>query len=164
MRLARCYARERYRGMPGPYLFLAGPTARDEHGPRWRDEAIQHLERISEGIGLGTVIIPEDEDFGNFDDANMDAQVDWEWETLDAADAVLFWVPRSMDLLPGLTTNVEFGMYADSKKVVLGYPPAAEHCGYLKRLAVRYKVPVSHDLATTCIAGATLARARYNLR
>lgn len=150
----RVYAREPFVG-PRPWVFLAGPTPRNADTPTWRDQA---KELYPDSVG--TYIIPEDEDFGSFDVAKMDEQVAWEWEGLDLADSILFWVPRNMDTLPGMTTNVEFGMYAASGKCVLGFPEEAEHCGYMERLAHRYGMTVTHTLWRTVMFSIGLAQQR----
>lgn len=71
---------------------------------------------------------------------NYDAQVDWEWEALNQATAVAFWVPRELGAMPAFTTNVEFGYLVSSGKAVLGAPEGASKMGYLKRLAARHGV------------------------
>lgn len=172
MTLKRNYAREvrgnagidrkgNVTGHPRPWIFLAGPTPRDGTIERWRSQALLILEHHALERNLGTVLIPEDEDFENFDPVTIDGQVDWEWKGLAAADAILFWVPRNMETLPGLTTNVEFGMQAKSRKVVLGYPEDAEHCGYLDRIARKEHMLVTHDLPTACAYTVALAFTRH---
>lgn len=107
-------------------LFLAGPSPRDSFHPNWRPEALKLLE----GMGYdGVVFVPLAEDGGWCQDKEV--QYAWEKKYLDAADQIVFWVPRNMGTLPGLTTNVEFGMYYDSGRVVLGYPSDAPHMNYL---------------------------------
>lgn len=152
------YAREPfgYR-LPRPWVFLAGPTCRnleDYLTYGWRAEAVRIFDTKR---FTGTLIIPEDEDFGSFAPENFDSQVTWEWDGLDKANSIMFWVPRHMDKLPGMTTNVEFGMYAASGKVVLGYPSHAENMSYMTRLAHRYSAPVRYDLADT--VSASIAKA-----
>lgn len=143
---------------PRPYIFLAGPTPRDRMVVKsWRPEACALLDTM---LPEGTIIIPEDEGVGEYDPTKGD-QVAWEWEGLEAADCVMFWVCRNMQTLPGLTTNVEYGMLADSGKIVLGYPSEAEHLGYLDRLAERYDVPTLSDLRTTCAFAAAMAHINY---
>jgi hypothetical protein len=84
---------------------------------------------------------------------SYDGQVQWETDALTAATCILFWVPR--DLSPdasgyprmgALTTNVEFGIWLRSGKVVLGFPPWARKMAYLEWHARREGVPVFHDL------------------
>lgn len=144
-------------GHPRPWIFLAGPTPRDGTVERWRTQARIILEHHALNRNLGTILIPEDEDFDNFDPVTINNQVEWEWKGLEESDAILFWVPRNMVTLPGLTTNVEFGMQAKSNKVVLGYPEDAEHCGYLDRIARKERMLVTHDLQTACAYTVALA-------
>lgn len=117
--------------VPGvPSIFLAGPTARsNEYDKSWRKDAVQYLE--SKGF-RGIVYVPEHSKPSSFDDteAAWDARTEWEWQCIEAADCVVFWVPRKMPDMPGLTTNLEFGMCIgdiDNKHcVILGYPEDAD--------------------------------------
>lgn len=125
------YALQRYEKS----IFLAGPTPRDESVESWRPEAI----RILETLGFdGTVIVPETDDWSSHD--SYDAQIDWEWEGLNTATVVVFWVPRHLKDMPAFTTNVEYGLAAASSKAVLGAPVDTPKMGYLKRLAQRYMI------------------------
>lgn len=121
-------------------LFLAGPSPRDPSHPNWRIEALKILEELGYD---GVVFVPLPET-GNWP-AVYDDQVEWEKRHLDMADTIAFWVPRDMEKLPALTTNVEFGMYYSSGKVVLGYPESAPHMRYLATHAMNEKIPVFHD-------------------
>lgn len=118
----------------------------------WRLEAIELLE---EKCFTGHVYIPEPEGFVGFTDLeehSYEAQVEWEHKGLRMADTILFWVPRDLRLLPGFTTNIEFGMYYnDPMKCVLGYPEDAPKMKYLRYLAedASYPVPVAHTLERT---------------
>lgn len=136
-------------------IFLAGPTPRkDTKIPTWRPEAVRLLE-----IHLfdGDVFVPEDAEWENskFD---WDSQVDWEWEALNQATCILFWVPRDIEDMPAFTTNIEFGLTVHSSKVVLGYPKDAPKMSYMHALAKRYDIPVFHNLDQTVYAAMGKAR------
>jgi hypothetical protein len=75
-----------------------------------------------------------------------DDQVEWEDKALRAATCNLFWVPRELEKMPAFTTNVEFGMWCSSGKVVLGYPSDAPKMKYLDWHARKHGVPVLHNL------------------
>jgi len=122
-------------------IFLAGPTPRDVGVPSWRPEAIKLLE---ENQFTGTVFVPETEDGEWRHDYN--AQIHWEWEALNQCTVAVFWVPRELEDMPAFTTNVEFGMFATSSKVILGFPPSAPKMSYVERLADRYNIAVWHSL------------------
>ena len=108
-------------------IFLAGPTPRAERPiPSWRSEALELLR--ASGYD-GVVFVPEPEDGVWSED--YDQQIDWESQGLHFADVIVFWVPRDLDALPGFTTNVEFGRWADSNKLVLGHPDSAPKTRYL---------------------------------
>lgn len=122
-------------------IFLAGPTPRDPETKSWRPEAIELLKKYD---FQGTVYVPENRDqVAKFD---YDDQINWEWNALESSTTIIFWVPREMKSMPALTTNVEFGLYVRSGRVLLGYPLTAEKNKYLDALASRFSVPVYHDL------------------
>jgi 8-oxo-dGTP pyrophosphatase MutT (NUDIX family) len=123
-------------------IFLAGPTPRSPDVPSWRPEALQLLEQAGYD---GVVFVPEPQGqtWPKYDD-----QAAWERAALDAADAIVFWVPRDMKTMPGLTTNVEFGLYAGSGKVFLGAPPGADSVTYLAHVMGRDVSP-SHGMVDT---------------
>jgi hypothetical protein len=151
----------------GPCVFLAGPTHRGETAkPSWRRAAADSFESQSKTSLFieGTLFIAENREAGTFDEATMmDDQVAWEWKYLEQADAILFWVPRNMETLPGLTTNIEFGMYWDSGKVVVGWPWGAEQMGYFARLAERSAggIQVCHEMRWAVYHAMTLAETNW---
>ena len=133
-------------------LFLAGPTPRRrKEQESWRQDAI----KILEDIGFdGIVLIPEPKNVK--EDYNYENQVKWEEKYLNVADCIVFWVPRDLTpdstgypLMGALTTNVEWGAWASSGKVVLGYPDDADKMSYLKYYADKYKVQVGETLTET---------------
>ena len=143
-----------------PSLFLAGPTPRERAIQSWRPRAIEILSSL--GFS-GTVLVPERRDwetrFDYFD------QVEWEFAGLEAADALLFWVPRDSENLPGFTTNVEFGRYVGSGRMVYGRPDGCPHNRYLDWLYSRVtnRNPYT-SLAETVQAAIELASTNNLLR
>lgn len=126
-------------------LFLAGPSPRDSGHPDWRAEALALL--ADRGFD-GVVFTPLPA--GGFTPAtDYDAQVAWEHAAMERSDRLLFWIPRDLAVLPGFTTNVEWGRFERSGRVVLGYPPAAAKMRYLDWHARRSRVPICHTLAET---------------
>lgn len=138
-------------------IFLAGPTPRDASAQSWRPEALAILETL--GFD-GQVFIPENATWLPHD-THEDGQVPWEWEALSLATVIVFWVPRVLDHMPALTTNVEFGLFANSGKVVLGYPQTAAKMKYLDRLAQRFHVPVFDSLHATLMAAVAQTRQSF---
>lgn len=108
-------------------VFLAGPISREEETQDWREGII--LELMEAGFE-GVVYNPVADDY----EGKYDEQVAWEQQMLNAADCILFWVPRDMETMPALTTNVEFGTFYKSGKVVLAYPEKAPSMDYLATL------------------------------
>jgi hypothetical protein len=124
-------------------LFLAGPSPRGNGEYNWRNAACQHLEHI--GFN-GAVYVPLPRDGAYHADYDHAAQVDWELEHLEKAGAIVFWIPRDLETLPGFTTNVEFGRFSRSGRALLGYPPGAPRMRYLRHIADLDGVPVFHSL------------------
>lgn len=132
-------------------IFLAGPSPRDANDYNWRLEAVECLRRKR---FLGAVFIPLPRD-GNWL-PNFNAQVNWEWEYLESADVIAFWIPRDLKSLPGFTTNIEFGLYVKSGKIVLGFPERAPKTRYLHLLAQKHGVMVFHTIEATIDAAIAL--------
>lgn len=112
----------------GPSIFLAGPTPRSEDVISWRPKAIEILRRVG---FEGTVLIPEPQNQGRFKDYTH--QVQWEKVGLSKASVIVFWVPRNMETMPALTTNIEFGYWLakSPSRVVYGRPLEAVNTRYL---------------------------------
>lgn len=112
----------------GAGLFLAGPTPRRSDVLSWRPEAISILEKLKYS---GKVFVPERSDWSikfNYID-----QILWEREALDNCSVIVFWVPRNMETMPSLTTNIEFGYYmaCSPERCLYGRPPESVRNGYL---------------------------------
>jgi 8-oxo-dGTP pyrophosphatase MutT (NUDIX family) len=140
-------------------IFLAGPSLRpgqEKELESWRKDAIKILE--DKGFD-GTIFCPENKGFGfENKDFNYDDQIEWEHKCLNVADCILFWVPRDVSLdknnqlkMPAFTTNVEFGAWADSGKVVFGCPPDLKERKnkYLKYYADFYNIDGGSTLTET---------------
>jgi 8-oxo-dGTP pyrophosphatase MutT (NUDIX family) len=133
-------------------IFLAGPTPRNkEEQESWRPDALDILR--DKGFD-GTVFVPEDRK-GEFK-LDYDDQIGWEEKYLNIADCIVFWVPRDLELdskdfpkMAAFTTNVEFGAWADSGKIVFGAPPKAPKNDYLKHYSEQYNAPVAETLTAT---------------
>lgn len=124
-----------------PTIFLAGCSPRKGQTLNWRKEAIDYLQL--QGF-KGTVIVPEPRN-GQWNDY-LDV-VGWETEYLELATKILFWVPRNMEnKIYGLSTNVEFGIWLSSGKIVYGRPDDADNIRYLDYQYQRHtgKQPHNH--------------------
>jgi Nucleoside 2-deoxyribosyltransferase like len=151
------YAREPMPEAWDTAVFLAGPTPRDPAVPSWRPDAVELLRRrwLEAGHGRLVVFVPESAG-GGFDGGWVE-QVEWEDACLNASDVIAFWVPRDMATLPGLTTNVEWGRWESSGKVVLGTPPNAPSTRYLRYYAAKVGAPTADTLDDTMAAALALA-------
>ncbi|MFH9958983.1 nucleoside 2-deoxyribosyltransferase domain-containing protein [Streptomyces roseolus] len=145
----------------GPKMFLAGPTPdKSTPVPSWRPEALTLITAQWTGPDPLTVLTPESRD--GIRAERYEHQVDWETDARAAADAILFWIPRDMRTMPGMTTNVEFGLDASSGRAVLGCPPDCpnpERNRYLAYVARRHGVPVRETLTDTVAEALALVAA-----
>jgi len=107
-------------------IFLAGPTPRDDKIISWRKEALKKLEEL--GFD-GIVYVPEHSTWKT--KCNYNDQVLWERNALTEAKVILFWIPRSFPDMPAFTTNVEFGYWLHSNKVIYGRPDNTPKTRYL---------------------------------
>lgn len=123
-------------------IFLAGPTPRGEKDISWRKEAVKILEDLGfEGI----VYVPEYSTWKPKEDYVDQAM--WERNALTAATVIVFWIPRDLESMPGYTTNVEFGYWLPSKKVIYGRPDKTPKTKYLDWLyELDYGVKAKNDL------------------
>lgn len=115
-------------------LFLVGPTPRSKDVPSWRPDALLILRQLNFD---GIVLVPEIATGERF--AGYDNQVEWEYSGLNHCDAIVAWVPRNMENMPALTTNVEFGYWLakDPARVFYGRPDDAPSTRYLDWLYVK---------------------------
>ena len=125
----------------GVSVFLAGPTPRSPEVVSWRPKAILEFEK--QGFS-GTLLVPEDRS-GVFK-SSYDEQVEWEEAGLHLSTCIMFWVPRDLKTLPGLTTNDEWGQWKRSGKVTWGAPPEAEKVSYQEYYAKKLFVPSATTL------------------
>ena len=113
-----------------PTVFLAGCTVRGNqpHLTSWRFEAVE----IFKNKGFdGNLIIPEFVEKTESDKYRYDLPL-WEFKGLTNCDIIMFWIPRTKELI-GLTTNCEFGywMARERKKVIYGRPDESYRNQYL---------------------------------
>ena len=116
--------------LDGRVIFLAGPTVRGYQThlqPSWRFAAVEEFQNQNFD---GSVIIPEFTSKTESDQYRYDLPL-WEYAGLKRADCILFWVPRTRELI-GLTTNWELGYWVgrEVEKVVFGRPDDAYRINY----------------------------------
>src|SRR5262249_46041807 len=138
-------------------IFLAGPSPRKDDDPNWRPEAVEALRKAG---FEGTLFLPVPRD-GKWPENYAD-QVDWERKHLAIADVIAIWCPRDLERLPGFTTNVEFGEWLQSGKLLYGRPDGAPSTRYLdarfqevhQKQTPPFNVPCNslEQLAKQCIA------------
>jgi nucleoside 2-deoxyribosyltransferase len=141
-------------------VFLAGPTVRGNqpHLTSWRFEAAR---LFKEKKFDGQLIIPEFTNRKESDQFRYDIP-EWEYHGLRHSHVIMFWVPRTRELI-GLTTNHEHGYWMALKreKVVYGRPDDAYRVSYLdimwaadakrrsKETGVYYPCPIYNTLEKT---------------
>ncbi|MEV8248390.1 nucleoside 2-deoxyribosyltransferase domain-containing protein [Streptomyces rochei] len=145
----------------GPKVFLAGPTPdRSAPVPSWRPKALDLLTARWAGVQPLTVLTPESR--GGVRAERYEDQVDWESDARAGATAILFWIPRDMRTMPGMTTNVEFGLDVGTGRAVLGLPPDCpnpERNRYLAYVARRHGAPMCETLDDTVTRALALVAA-----
>ena len=107
-------------------IFIAGPTPRDRNVKSWRTTACEKLNEL--GFD-GVVYVPEYSSWKPKTDYVDQAM--WEREALIEATVIMFWIPISLPDMPAFTTNVEFGYWLHSGKVIYGRPDDATKIKYL---------------------------------
>lgn len=134
--------------LAGQSIFLAGPTPREnlvgEDGKppvSWRPQFIEELKKQK---FCGTVFSPEPE-ADEWQHEYID-QIDWELEGLNKATVVAFWVPRDLSVLPGFTTNVEFGMLFKNENVFYGRPENTPKTKYLDYIYTKYNGAICNSV------------------
>lgn len=121
-------------------IFLAGPTHRiaeynkNDSIKSWREAAIAILEKS--GFD-GIVYAPEWRNNLTPFGWTYSRQVSWEMQAMEKASVLLFWVPRNLKTLPAFTTNIEFGEWFKSGKIVIGSPEHSPKNEYLKERCAR---------------------------
>lgn len=146
-----------------PSVFLAGPTVRGNQPylTSWRVEAIEEF--TQQGFD-GDLIVPE---FPNKEESDKGKRwiPEWEHTGLKLSTVIMFWVPRTRELI-GLTTNHELGywMARDRDKIVYGRPDNAYRIEYNDlMLAIDcqerglHMHPIHSDLASTVREAIALA-------
>lgn len=107
--------------------FLAGPTPRDSSVSSWRKDAISMFSKL--GFD-GTLYVPEFRDKSYYDVDTGINEMKWDQCALESSTVVMFWIPRSSDML-GLSTNVEFGYMLCKGNFIYGRPDDAFRCQFL---------------------------------
>ena len=135
MQMTLIHSRENIPNEVNKTIFLAGPTPRDYTvNNSWRTEAIEILKSLNYD---GVVYIPEERN-NPFPKEHLEQQIDWEYETMSSADAIVFWIPRELrsDFENiALTTNVEFGRFLNTNKLFIGAPKDSERNTYLEYIS-----------------------------
>lgn len=133
-------------------VFLAGPSPRYAEGSTiqtdtWRHKAVDMLASL--GFD-GHVFIPLPKfafypgsaTKGVFDYLK---QIGWEQAAMDRADVLFFYVDRQADN-QGLTTNIEFGKYVDSGRMIYTRPKSAQKVRYMDEMVIGKDKPFFVDL------------------
>jgi hypothetical protein len=95
--------------------------------------------------------------------------VQWEFDGLHLAHCILFWIPRTPELI-GLTTNFEIGYWIarNQGKIVYGRPENAHRIGYVDamwKISLRQEGrdrPIYRTLEDTVEAAILIAKTAYD--
>lgn len=118
-------------------IFLAGPTPRDENTISWRIDVCDRLEKL----GFDGVVYNPEYSSWKPKSSYID-QAEWEREALTEATVILFWIPRDLKDMPAFTTNVEFGYWLHTGKIIYGRPDNSVKNKYLDWL---YKIDYNKE-------------------
>ena len=129
-------------GLSRPWVFLAGAIDQDR-AERWQDRAVAVLDDAP-----GTVLNPRRDDWdaswGNdLDDPRFAAQVAWELEGLERADAIVCWLPAGAQAPISL---LELGLHARGGRLVVGCPIGFHRRGNVWAVCARFGVPLHGTL------------------
>ena len=108
---------------------MAGPTPVREDVKSWRKDAIKFFEKHN---FKGTLYVPEFRDKSYYDDKTGLCEIKWDQSALEIASVVMFWIPRTRDML-GLSTNVEFGYLISKGNMIYGRPSSCFWIIYMKK-------------------------------
>lgn len=122
-------------------IFLAGPTPRSADVESWRPSVINLLEQ--KGFN-GNVFAPENRVLGSPYD--FDTQIPWEVNGLNKASLIVFWIPRDLVSMPAFTTNIEYGEWMHSNKIVVGFPENSPNNRYIKKRCEMNGTPLFHNI------------------
>jgi len=109
-------------------IFLVGPTPRSAEVKSWRPAFIDILSKFEASKNY-YVFVPEDRN-GKCEMDYID-QVEWEHRFLHHANIIVAWVPRELKTMPAFTTNIEFGYFIHTGKILYGRPEGAPKTKYL---------------------------------
>ncbi len=130
-------------------VFLAGPSVRPKNRTvdtyLWRTDVSNLLIHKSKDIDI---VIANPEVDAKFDDWTLSRQIDWEVKYLNLAKVIIFWIPRDSGN-PAFTTNIEFGEWMHSNKIVVGAPKDAERMDYIKDRCTKLGIPFSNTIEQT---------------
>jgi hypothetical protein len=153
-----------------PSVFIAGPTVRGNqpHLTSWRFKAVDEFKK--QGFH-GNLIIPEFTSRTESDKHRRELPI-WEFTGLKLADVIMFWIPRTRELI-GLTTNHELGYWVGRhrEKVVYGRPDDAYRIDYLDIMweadakdRFKEQLPIYNTLETTITKSIEIANQTYQSR
>ena len=125
-----------------PWVFLAGAIDQGR-AESWQEVAIQHLHH-----GPGTVLNPRRDAWDStwrqdLEDPRFAEQVTWELDALEAADAILCWLPTGSQAPISL---LELGLHARRGRLVVGCPPGFHRHGNVDAVCRRWNIPMAASL------------------
>ena len=125
-----------------PWVFLAGAIDQGRAEP-WQDVVFQYLQDRP-----GTVLNPRRAAWDatwrqDLEDPRFAEQVTWELDALEAADAILCWLPAGSQAPISL---LELGLHARRGRLVVGCPPGFHRHGNVDAVCRRWNIPMAASL------------------
>lgn len=125
-----------------PWVFLAGAIDQGRAEP-WQEVVMHHLQHRP-----GTVLNPRRGAWDatwrqDLEDPRFAEQVTWELDALEAADAILCWLPEGSQAPISL---LELGLHARRGRLVVGCPPGFYRHGNVQAVCRRFHIPMASRL------------------
>jgi len=118
-------------------IFLAGPIVRGKEND-WHENAYKIFEKMLENPIYKrfnfdvNLITPKRQII--LDDKKLVNQIENEKDAMNKSQLIMFWIPREMNKMIGMSTQFELGYWYSKnyKKLIVGIPKNAEKVRYIK--------------------------------
>lgn len=137
-------------------IYLVGPTSGDKNIPSWRLEACKYLEEI--GFD-GVVYVPE---ISTKEKEKGKNQERWERHAILESSIICFWIPKEIENDLYTDTDLDFGYWFSTNKVIYGTNAQTKTTRYLDWLyRLDYKKDPENNLEDLLNKSVMLANTLY---